>query len=97
MLQLDDGTYRELGLPRIVNYREAEWVILEWQAEHLPKATIILLAQPTIVANAAGQRPVENLVASPVSRRYGGMQPANTARKEMFGEEDAKAMSEAAG
>jgi predicted RNase H-like nuclease len=87
VLQFDDGTYRELGLPRIVNYRQAESVILEWQAEHVPTATIVLLDQPTIVGNAAGQRPVENLVASPVSRRYGGMQPANTARKEMFGEE----------
>lgn len=35
----------------------------------------------------AGQRPVENLVGSPVSRRYGGMQPANTARREMFGQD----------
>ena len=87
VLQFEDRTYRELGPPRIVNYREAEGVILEWQAEHVPTATIVLLDQPTIVGNAAGQRPVENLVASPVSRRYGGMQPANTARKEMFGEE----------
>ena len=87
VLQLDDGTYRALDPPRIVNYREAECVILKWQAEHVPTATIVLLDQPTIVGNAAGQRPVENLVASPVSRRYGGMQPANTARTEMFGEE----------
>ena len=45
----------------------------------------MLLDQPTIVKNATGQRPVENLVASSVSLRYGGMQPANTARVEMFG------------
>lgn len=37
--------------------------------------------------NASGQRPVENLVGSAVSRRYGGMQPANTAKKEMFGQD----------
>jgi predicted RNase H-like nuclease len=37
------------------------------------------------VKNPAGQRPVENIVASAVSLRYGGMQPANTSRAEMFG------------
>lgn len=85
VLQLDDGTFNELGLPRTVNYREAEDVILQWQAEHAPTVTIVLLDQPTIVKNVGGQRPVENLVGSPVSLRYGGMQPANTAKEEMFG------------
>jgi len=85
VLQLDDGRFRELGLPQIVNYREAEAVILEWQTEHEPTATTILLDQPTIVKNVDGQRPVENLVGSPISLRYGGTQPANTARREMFG------------
>jgi predicted RNase H-like nuclease len=51
----------------------------------VPTATIILLDQPTIVKNTAGQRPVENIVGSAVSLRYGGMQPANTSREEMFG------------
>jgi predicted RNase H-like nuclease len=51
----------------------------------VPTATIVLLDQPTIVKNAAGQRPVENIVGSAVSLRHGGMQPANTARGEMFG------------
>ena len=87
VLQLDNGTFREFGPPRIVDYREAEGVILNWQAKQAPTATIVLLDQPTIVKNAAGQRPVENLVGSPVSRRYGGMQPANTAKEEMFGRE----------
>jgi len=87
VLQLDNGTFREFGPPRIVDYRKAEGVILKWQAEQAPTATIVLLDQPTIVKNAAGQRPVENLVGSPVSLRYGGMQPANTAKEEMFGRE----------
>jgi predicted RNase H-like nuclease len=86
VLQLDDGMFNELGPPQIVDYREAERVILKWQAEHVPTATIVLLDQPTIVKNATGQRPVENLVGSPVSLRYGGMQPANTGKAEMFGE-----------
>ncbi len=87
VLQLDDGTFHELGQPRIVNFHEAEEVILQWQAELGPTATIILLDQPTIVKNATGQRPVDNLVGSPVSRRYGGMQPANTGKEKMFGKE----------
>lgn len=85
VLRLDNGTFREIGLPHIVDYREAETVIRLWQAEHVPAATIILLDQPTIVNNASGQRPVENIAASAVSLRYGGMQPANRGRAEMFG------------
>src|SRR5580704_14991165 len=86
VLQLDDGMFNELGPPQIVDYREAEPIILKWQAEHVPTATLVLLDQPTIVKNATGQQPVENLVGSPVSLRYGGMQPANTGKAEMFGE-----------
>ena len=85
VLQSDDGTFHGLGAPQIVDYREAEGVILQWQAEQVPTATIVLLDQPTIVKNATGQRPVENIVASPVSLRRGGMYPANTTREEMFG------------
>lgn len=85
LLHLDDGTFCELGSPTTANYDEAQVVILKWQAEKVPKATVVLLDQPTIVNNAAGQRPVENIVCSPVSLRYGGMQPANTSKEEMFG------------
>jgi predicted RNase H-like nuclease len=70
---------------RIVDYPQAECVILKWQDEQARPETIILLDQPTIVGNPAGQRPVENIVGSVVSRRRGGMQPANTSKKEMFG------------
>ena len=45
----------------------------------------MLLDQPTIVRNAEGQRPVENIVSSPVGLRYGGMQPSNTSKADMFG------------
>lgn len=85
LVRADDGTFKELDIPRGVNYSEAESKILGWQDQEQPATTIVLLDQPTIVENATGQRPVENLVASPVSRRYGGVQPANTARGEMFG------------
>ncbi len=86
VIRLDDGTFHELGPPLIVDYPEAQGVILEWQAEWAPMSTIILLDQPTIVENPKGQRDVENIVSSAVSRRLGGMQPANTSRAEMFGE-----------
>ncbi len=87
VIRLDDGTFHELGPPRIVDYPQAEGVILKWQAEHVPTATIVLLDQPTIVKNAARQRPVESIVGSAVSLRYGGMQPANTSKEKMFGKE----------
>ncbi len=80
-----DGTFRDIGPPQTANFREAEEFILQWQAELAPTTTIVLLDQPTIVRNASGQRPVENIVGSAVSLRHGGMQPANTGRKEMFG------------
>ena len=85
VLDAGDGTVREIGSPRTVNFREAEEIIRQWQAELAPTISIILIDQPTIVKNASGQRPVENIIGSAVSLRYGGMQPANTGRKEMFG------------
>lgn len=87
VLRSDNGTISELGPPRIVNYIQAQEAILDWQAELTPSATIVLLDQPTIVTNPGGQRPVENIVGSAVSRRYGGMQPANRSKKETFGTE----------
>ena len=80
-----DRTFRELDQPQIANFTEAANVISEWQRSERPAETIVLLDQPTIVKNATGQRPVENIVASPVSLRYGGVQPASISRAEMFG------------
>jgi predicted RNase H-like nuclease len=87
LLQLCDRTFQELGPPQIVDYPEAERIILNWQTELMPATTIVLLDQPTIITNRDGQRPVEDIVGSVVSRRRGGMQPANTSREEMFGNE----------
>ena len=85
VLRLDDGTYRELGPPAAASYADAERILLQWQADLRPSNTIVLLDQPTVVRNHSGQRPVENIVASPVSLRFGGVQPANTSRQGMFG------------
>lgn len=84
-LRTPDGKIRSLGAPEVVNYAQAGERVAEWQSEHRPAATLIMLDQPTIVRNEKGQRPVEALVSSPVSRRRGGVQPANTGRAEMFG------------
>ena len=81
----DDGCVRELGLPQAANYEQAEAIILQWQKSLSAHRTIIMLDQPTIVNNDQGQRPVENIISSPISLRGGGVQPANTSRSEMFG------------
>ncbi len=86
LLHLDDGSFVELGQPQTVDYREAQEIILKWQSETSPTTTVIMLDQPTIVNNVAGQRPVENIVGSPVSLALaGGVQPANTSKDDMFG------------
>lgn len=87
VLRPDDGTFRYLGAPQIVNYPQAENVIHDWQEKHQPTATIVLIDQPTIVKNASRQRPVEYIVGSLVGLRYGGMQPANTSKEKMLGKE----------
>ena len=80
-----EGGYRELGQPETASFSEAGSIISEWRINEKPGATMILIDQPTIVANASGHRPVDRLVASPICRRYGGVQPANTGRRDMFG------------
>jgi predicted RNase H-like nuclease len=84
--QIDErGTLHELGQPQLVRYQEATEIIRHWQTAHAPLSTLVLLDQPTIVANDSGQRPVEHIVCSTISRRRGGMQPANKGRVDMFG------------
>jgi predicted RNase H-like nuclease len=85
LVHRNDGIFVELGRPHNVQYSEARKLIRRWQSDAIPASTIIMLEQPTIVHNAVGQRPVENIVGSPVSLRYGGVQRANTSKAEMFG------------
>jgi predicted RNase H-like nuclease len=80
-----NGSLVALGDPAPASFPEAQAQIERWQGEHKPNVTVIMLDQPTIVPNQAGKRPVEDLVSSIVGARYGGMQPANTSRSEMFG------------
>ena len=87
ILREDGGKYVEIGPPLRADYADAEHVIDRWNAQFSPSAIIQFLDQPTIVNNATGQRPVENIVGSAISRRYGGMQPANRSRTAMFGDD----------
>jgi predicted RNase H-like nuclease len=80
----DDLSYTELGPPLIANFHQVKALIRGWQYDRTPDRVLILIDQPTIVPNATGQRPVENTVSSSISKRRGGMQPANTGRTGMF-------------
>jgi len=86
VLHSDCRVFQELGSPHVADFKDAHRIISGWKKQHKPGKTIVMLDQPTIVRNAEGQRPVENIVASPVSLRYGGVQPANTKKDEMFGD-----------
>ncbi|TGG91782.1 DUF429 domain-containing protein [Natronospirillum operosum] len=81
------GTLMALDKPTAANFDEALKCIQEWQQTSAPDQTLIMIDQPTIVPNESGQRPVENIVSSVISRRYGGMQPANRSKAEMFGDQ----------
>ena len=70
VMRRDDDRYIELGPPIIANFAEAERIVDRWKLQLSPSATVQLLDQPTIVNNAEGQRPVENIVGSAISRRY---------------------------
>lgn len=79
--------WRSLGIPLVVNLEEAANLIKGWQEKHQPITTLILIDQPTVVPNMRGQRPVENIVGSSVSRRYGGVQPSSRSKQELFGDD----------
>lgn len=85
VLRCKDGTFHELGKPQLADFNTSQKKILSWQCENTPQMTIIMLDQPTIVENENGQREVENIVSSPIGLRYGGVQPANKNRMNMFG------------
>ena len=68
--------------PQLASFAQA----LEFIKAKRPDYSFCLVAldQPTIVANAAGCRPVERVAASLISFIGGGVQPANTSKLGMF-------------
>lgn len=85
VLRAANGRIEELGIPHSVTFEEAAPVIKEWQDRLKPAHTLILLDQPVIVENDTGQRAVERIVSSPISKHGGGMQPAYKGKAAMFG------------
>ena len=80
-----NGLYEPLDAPQAANFDQATELIKEWKEKHQPTSTLILIDQPIIVENDLGQRDVENIVSSPVGKRYGGVQPANRGKEKLFG------------
>jgi predicted RNase H-like nuclease len=84
LFERGDRCYVDLGPPRTANFQQAADAIRHWQHECNADRTVVLIDQPTIVTNSTGQRPVENIVSSAITKRRGAMQPANTGRVGMF-------------
>ena len=74
----------KLEEPQVVNFEGAKTLIHKLQQQHSPEQTVIFIDQPTIVKNERGSRQAEKIVGSPVSRRYGGVQPTSKSRAGMF-------------
>jgi predicted RNase H-like nuclease len=83
---IENRIVRSLGPPQLADFSVAYQQIRDWQQDGHIADTLIFIDQPTIVPNLHGQRPVEHIVCSAISRRKGGVQPANRSRVEMFGD-----------
>ena len=77
-----DGAVVGWHPPRLVSFDGALAFIGDVRSRD--GVTLVALDQPTVVANAAGMRPVERAAASLVSWLGGGVQPSNTGRVGMF-------------
>lgn len=77
--------YQLVSPPICASFAAATECMLGWKHRH--ERILVMLDQPTIVANQLGGRPVEKIVSSLVSRAKGGMQPANRQRVGMFCDE----------
>ena len=73
-IHLNAQIFLDPGAPEIADYHKAGDLILQWQADLRPTSAIVSVDQPTNVKNAAGQRPVENIVGSLLGRQWGAMQ-----------------------
>lgn len=83
--QTEIQNYKLLQNPTIVDWAGALEQVRTWIERYSPDSTKIYIDQPTIVKNALGQRPVENIVGSLISYHHGGMQPSSLKRSDMFG------------
>lgn len=82
ILRCRTGDAAEFVAPRLASFAEALALI---EAERARAARIfVAIDQPTLVPNATGSRPVDNVAASVVSWLGGGVQPANRSKRGMF-------------
>ena len=81
-VSVEDGVVVGWHPPRLVSFDGALAFIGDVRSRD--GVTLVALDQPTVVANAAGMRPVERAAASLVSWLGGGVQPSNTGRVGMF-------------
>ena len=81
--RFDGARFTSFEPPRLVGF-DAARAFVEAQGNDL--ACLIAIDQPTIVRNATGMRPVERFAARFVSWSGGGVQPANTGKATMFGD-----------
>lgn len=85
LLKYPDGSFGEIDSPDLADFNTASRIIVDRISFESATSALVLIDQPVVVRNDRGQRPVERIVSPAVSRRRGGMQPANTSRTGMFG------------
>lgn len=81
-----DGQWSVQLTPQTASFAQATEKIAAVRSQVQASNTVVFIDQPTIVPNTHGQRPVENLVASAIARRRGGVQPAYRGRTQLFGD-----------
>ena len=78
-----DGGFDEWGKPCPAGFDSAATIIRK-RAER-SDFVLVAIDQPTVVRNLSGARPVDRVVASPISWLRGGVQSANLGKKALFG------------
>lgn len=74
--RLDRGRWVVVDKPEPVDFQCAATRMRRWIRTEAPTATVVMLDQPLVVAKN-GMRPVERIVATPVCRAKGGVQPGS--------------------
>lgn len=84
-ISFDDDGHAAFMPPELVSFEYALQYINKLKP--LFARVVVAIDQPTIIPNSSGMRPVERLAGSVLGYTGGGVQPANTAKTDMFGPE----------
>ena len=79
-----DDKLQDVEEPQSSSFCDAAQVIKNLQSEC--HDVMVAIDQPTIVPNHRGNRPVDRVAASLISRLRSGVQPANRSKADMFGD-----------